>query len=157
MAYRRSLDFLPSVFRTEVNDKFLHATVDQLVSEPELKRIDGYIGRRFSPVAGLNDSFINEFTTLRQNYQLEPNTTYIDETGKVKFTASYVDLLRRIDTLGGFTNDHSRLFSDTSYNYDAYIDYDKQFEKVFSDALQIVIEPLKWKTQEETSLEDFFG
>ena len=39
----------------------------------------------------------------------------------------------------------------------AYIDYDKQFEKVFSDALQIVIEPLGWKTQEETSLEDFFG
>ncbi len=39
----------------------------------------------------------------------------------------------------------------------AYIDYDKMFEKVFTDALQIVIEPLKWKTQEETSLEDFFG
>jgi DNA polymerase elongation subunit (family B) len=40
---------------------------------------------------------------------------------------------------------------------EAYIDYDKQFEKVFLDALQIVIEPLGWKTQEETSLEDFFG
>jgi DNA polymerase elongation subunit (family B) len=38
-----------------------------------------------------------------------------------------------------------------------YIDYDKQFEKVFLDALQIVIEPLGWKTQEESSLEDFFG
>jgi len=40
---------------------------------------------------------------------------------------------------------------------DEYIDYDKQFEKVFLDALQIVIEPLGWKTQEESSLEDFFG
>ena len=40
---------------------------------------------------------------------------------------------------------------------DAYIDYDKQFEKVFLDALQIVIDPLGWKTQEESSLEDFFG
>ena len=40
---------------------------------------------------------------------------------------------------------------------ESYIDYDKQFEKVFLDALQIVIEPLRWKTQEETSLEDFFG
>ena len=38
-----------------------------------------------------------------------------------------------------------------------YIDYDKQFEKVFTDALQIVIEPLGWKTEEETSLEEFFG
>jgi DNA polymerase elongation subunit (family B) len=40
---------------------------------------------------------------------------------------------------------------------ESYIDYDKQFEKVFLDALQIVIEPLGWKTQEESSLEDFFG
>lgn len=39
---------------------------------------------------------------------------------------------------------------------EAYIDYDKQFEKVFLDAMQIVIEPLGWKTQEESSLEDFF-
>ena len=38
-----------------------------------------------------------------------------------------------------------------------YIDYDKQFEKVFVDAIQIVIEPLGWRAQEESSLEDFFG
>ena len=43
------------------------------------------------------------------------------------------------------------------FGLEAYIDYDKQFEKVFTDALQIVIEPLSWKTQEESSLEDFFG
>ena len=43
------------------------------------------------------------------------------------------------------------------FGLEAYIDYDKQFEKVFADALQIVIEPLEWKTQEESSLEDFFG
>lgn len=42
-------------------------------------------------------------------------------------------------------------------NLESYIDYDKQFQKVFLDALQIVIESLGWKTQEETSLEDFFG
>jgi hypothetical protein len=125
MAYRRSLDFLPNVFRTEVNEKFLHATIDQLISEPELKRVDGYIGRRFSPVSGSNDSFINELTTSRQNYQLEPHTTYLDDDSKVRFTAGYVDLLRRIESLGGFTNNHSRLFSDTTYNYDGFIDYDK--------------------------------
>ena len=125
MAYRRSLDFLPNVFRTEVNDKFLHATIDQLISEPELKRIDGYIGRKFSPVAGPNDSFINELTDSRQNYQLEPFTTFIDDTSKVKFTSGYVDLLRRIEALGGFTNNHSRLFTDLTYNYDGFIDFDK--------------------------------
>lgn len=45
----------------------------------------------------------------------------------------------------------------TELKLESYIDYDKQFEKVFLDALQIVIEPLGWKTQEESSLEDFFG
>ena len=43
------------------------------------------------------------------------------------------------------------------FGIESYIDYDKMFEKVFLDALQIVIEPLGWKTQEESSLEDFFG
>lgn len=37
-----------------------------------------------------------------------------------------------------------------------YIDYDMQFEKSFLDALQIVVEPLKWKVRETASLEDFF-
>lgn len=125
MAYRRSLDFLPSVFRTEVNDKFLSSTLDQLISEPELKRLGGYIGQRFSPVAGPNDSYVSEPTDLRQNYQLEANTVFVDEDNKVRFTSGYTDLLRRIDSLGGYTNDHSRLFSSTIYNYDAFIDYDK--------------------------------
>ena len=45
----------------------------------------------------------------------------------------------------------------SEFGIESYIDYDKMFEKVFLDALQIVIEPLGWKTQEESSLEDFFG
>jgi DNA polymerase elongation subunit (family B) len=43
------------------------------------------------------------------------------------------------------------------FDLHTYIDYDKQFEKVFLDALQIVIEPLGWNTSEQSSLEDFFG
>ena len=38
-----------------------------------------------------------------------------------------------------------------------YIDFDKQFQKVFLDALQIVITPLGWTIKEEASLESFFG
>jgi DNA polymerase elongation subunit (family B) len=39
----------------------------------------------------------------------------------------------------------------------SYIDYDKQFEKVFLDALQIIITSLGWNTSEQSSLEEFFG
>ena len=43
------------------------------------------------------------------------------------------------------------------FGLEEFIDYDLQFEKVFLDPLQIVIDPLGWKTEEQTSLEDFFG
>ena len=37
-----------------------------------------------------------------------------------------------------------------------YINYEKQFEKVFLDPLQIVIQPLGWTVEEQSSLELFF-
>ena len=49
MAVFKTHRFLPDVFQTDTNKKFLNATLDQLVSEPDLKRVDGYIGRKLSP------------------------------------------------------------------------------------------------------------
>jgi DNA polymerase elongation subunit (family B) len=43
------------------------------------------------------------------------------------------------------------------FELNSYIDYDKMFEKVFTDALQIIIGSLGWSTSEQSSLEDFFG
>lgn len=45
----------------------------------------------------------------------------------------------------------------TDLNLHKYIDYDKQFEKVFLDALSNVIEPLGWTVEEQITLESFFG
>jgi hypothetical protein len=44
MAVFKTLQFLPEVFRTETNKKFLNATTDQLLSEPNLVKVSGYIG-----------------------------------------------------------------------------------------------------------------
>jgi DNA polymerase elongation subunit (family B) len=43
------------------------------------------------------------------------------------------------------------------FNLHSYVDYDLQFEKVFLDAMQTVIEPLGWKTEQQSSIEDFFS
>lgn len=43
------------------------------------------------------------------------------------------------------------------FNLHSYVDYDLQFEKVFLDAMQTVIEPLGWKTEQQSSIEDFFA
>jgi hypothetical protein len=68
----RTLNFLPEVFRTPTNQKFLNATLDQLVSEPKFKKINGYVGRKFAPTFKSTDNYIPEPDTNRQNYQLEP-------------------------------------------------------------------------------------
>jgi hypothetical protein len=72
MAATRTLNFLPEIFRTDTNKKFLAATVDQLISEPNFKKINGYIGRRVTPTFKPSDSYITETSRARQNYQLEP-------------------------------------------------------------------------------------
>lgn len=125
MGFRRSLDFLPSFFKTETNSKFLNATLDQLISEPELRKLDGYIGRKYAPSFTSNDSYIQEPNTLRQNYQLEPSTIYKDSSGKIKLVSTYQDMLNRIESLGGIVGDNSRLFSSKQYTYDGQFDYDK--------------------------------
>ena len=38
-----------------------------------------------------------------------------------------------------------------------FIDYDLQFEKVFLDAVQIVVSPIGWHAEEQANLELFFG
>ena len=125
MAYRKSLDFLPSIFQTKSNEKLLRATMDQLISEPEVRQLNGYIGRKFNPALTPSDSYIFEEFVDRQNYQLEPSSLYTDDNKNIKFVSSYVDLIRRIEDLGGIVDNPSRLFSADQYSYSGLFDFDK--------------------------------
>jgi hypothetical protein len=125
MAIRKSIELLPSVFRTDVNEKFLSATVDQLISEPALKNLYGYIGRKFAPTYKNSDSYVIEDSLDRQYYQLEPSTIIKDASGEITFFSSYIDLLNKIKYYGGLTEDHSRLFASEYYSFDPKISYDK--------------------------------
>ena len=125
MALRKSLNLLPAIFQTDANQKFLSATIDQLISEPNLVTVNGYIGRTFAPTYKLNDSYVTEPDENRQNYQLEPSVLVQDAQNKVTFFANYVDLLNKIEYYGGIVNDHSRLFDQEYYSFDPSISYDK--------------------------------
>lgn len=125
MGYKKSSDFLPSVFQTKTNEKLLRATVDQLISEPEVERLDGYIGRKFNPSLNQFDNYITEAWPDRQNYQLEPSSVYIDNDGEIKFVSTYVDLINKIESLGGNTDNPSRLFAASQYTYTSFFDFDK--------------------------------
>jgi hypothetical protein len=110
MAVKKTLDFLPTIFRSDTNNKFLSATMDQLVEEPNLTRLHGYIGRKFAPTYKVNDSYISESSGNRQNYQLEPGVVVKNKQDEITFFSSYPDLLNKIRYYGGNIDDHSRLF-----------------------------------------------
>ncbi len=125
MATRKNYTFLPTVFQTDTNKKFLAATVDQLNTEPNLETLYGYIGRRFAPTYKPGDSYVLESSNVRQSYQLEPSVVIRNDQNEVTFVADYQDLLEKINYYGGITTDHSRLFDQEYYTFDPKISYDK--------------------------------
>jgi len=124
MAARKSLNLLPGVFQTDTNQKFLSATVDQLISEPQLTKINGYIGRKFAPTYKAGDSYVVESSAVRQDYQLEPSLVIKNDIGQINFFASYDDFLNKIKYYGGFVDNQSRLFEQEYYSFDPGISYD---------------------------------
>jgi hypothetical protein len=126
MAAFKTLQFLPEIFTTDTNRKFLNATVDQLVSEPNLIKVNGYIGRKLAPSYKASDSYITEPTKTRQDYQLEPSIIIKDpNTGNLSFATTYNDIVNKINFYGGFSNNQTRLFDNEYYSYDPQIDLDK--------------------------------
>lgn len=122
---RKTINFLPEIFRTDTNKKFLGSTLDQLVSEPELKKINGFIGRKFSPSIRSDVGFILENTKQRQDYQFEPSVVIKNNRDKIDTVISYPDIINKLNYYGAITNDHSRLFNSEYYNFDPHIDLDK--------------------------------
>lgn len=126
MAAFKTLQFLPEIFRTDTNRKFLNATIDQLISEPNLIKVNGYIGRTLAPSYKTSDSYITEPSKVRQDYQLEPSIIVKDPTtNELTFATTYTDIVNKINFYGGFGSNQNRLFDNEYYSYDPQIDLDK--------------------------------
>jgi len=121
----RNIGLLPEIFRTNPNEKFINATIEQLTNEPNLKRVNGYIGKKFTIVNKPGDNYIQESTNDRDKYQLEPAVVVPNPDGEPVFTGHYIDLLNKLRYYGADTTDQTRLFSNEYYSYDSQIDYDK--------------------------------
>ena len=92
-----SSNFLPRIFKTDSNKKFLQATLDQLIQPGTVKKINGYIGRQNAKATTGTDIFISEPSDMRQHYQLEPGVVVNDELGDRKSTrlnSSHIPLSR---------------------------------------------------------------
>lgn len=122
----RTINFLPDIFKTTPNEQFLSATLDQLVSQPNTMKLQGYIGSKFGYGINAGDGYIVEPNKIRKDYQLEPSVIFLK-----KNTATAVDMLTYpgiIDALaaeGSITNQHDDLFSNQFYSWDSFVELDK--------------------------------
>ena len=122
---RKSLDLLPVFFRTEKNDKFLSSTIDQLISTPQLTRIDGFVGSKNTPNYKDTDQYLSEINPIREAYQLEPALIIRTLTQEIKKAFAVDDLLNQVSIQGGNSSNLDRLFTPEFYSYDPKIDWDK--------------------------------
>ena len=125
MALRKSSALLPSIFQTSKNSKFLNATMDQLISEPNLQRFSSFIGRKFAPNFTVGNGYITETSAERQNYQLEPAVVYSNTSKQIESLSSYTDFVSALSYNNVDTTNHSDLFTQEFYNYSGFIDFDK--------------------------------
>ena len=129
---RRTIAHLPAFYRTDVNDRFLSSTLDQLIQPGKLDRLDGFVGRKDAYTNVSTDKYIESGLKDRDDYQLEPTVTYIKKDSssinpedQVKFTATYDDYINQIKFFGGNVDNHDRLNSEKIYSWNPSIDFDK--------------------------------
>jgi hypothetical protein len=126
MALRRTIDLLPEIFRTDTNRKFLAATLDQLTQEPNLKRTQGFVGRRVGPGVNPANNYVVEPTTTRSNYQLEPGVTFLKpNTTQVQDTITYPGFIDSLALQNGNVTRQDRLWESEYYSWDPFCDLDK--------------------------------
>jgi len=90
MAIRKTINLLPQQFQTDVNKKFLNATLDQLISPGRLDVLNGFVGRRDVNNFKTTDAYIIETDNDRLNYQLEPAVTIKKELSETKYEIAVV-------------------------------------------------------------------
>ncbi len=122
----RTLNFLPDVFKTQTNSQFLQATLDQLVAQPNTKRIEGYVGSKFGYGINAKDYYVTEPTKVRTDYQLDPGVVFLkDNQETAKDFISYPGIIDALKLEGGITSDNNRLFNNQFYSWDSFTGLDK--------------------------------
>ena len=122
----RTLSFLPDIFNTPTNAQFLQATLDQIVDQPNLQRIEGYIGSKLGYGVNAKDKYVTEPTKTRTDYQLDPGVVFLkNNTSTAQDFISYPGIIDALKVEGGFTADNSRLFNSEFYSWDSFTNLDK--------------------------------
>jgi hypothetical protein len=121
---RESARHLPKYFRTEKNQKFLQSTLDQLLQPGTAEKINSFVGRKTAKSFISNDSYLEEVSSDRENYQLEPVSIIKDSNNNVTYYQEYRDYINQIANFNGVNNNHSRNTKQEFYTLDPHINWD---------------------------------
>lgn len=122
---RPSTDFLPRYFRTSTNQKFISATIDQMISKGGIDKINAFIGRKTATAYQVTDNYLEDVNSERENYQLEPALVLKDDLDNVKFFSDYNDYINQLHFFNSASTDHNKINSQEYYAWDPHIDWDK--------------------------------
>ena len=150
---KKSINFLPKFFRTEANRKFLQGTLDQLISNGVAEKIDGYVGRKYSESFEIGDNYVEDISTQRNNYQLEPSIVLRDNLQNVDLVKDYKDFVNIIKYFGGNIDNHDLLNTVNSYSWTPHINWDTftNFREYYWLPNGPMTVPVRGQTREVTS------
>ena len=122
----KTSSYIPAVFETEQNKKWLDSTLDQLVSKAALEDIDGYIGDRSGKSRLKDDVYVTErfHKNNRQEKQLEPAIVNKDLNGNIQDRLSVDDIANSV-ALNFDTYAYSPAYNSQAYVMSPPIDFDK--------------------------------
>jgi hypothetical protein len=121
----KSNNLLPKYFRTTKNNKFLDATLDQILQPGTAQKLNGYYGRKTSKSYRNSDNYVGDVSDSRSAYQLEPTVLSKDAYDNVTFYKDYNDYVNQIKAFGGNTDNHSLLNSAEFYAWNPNLNWDK--------------------------------
>jgi hypothetical protein len=122
---KTSLSFVPKYFRTSSNRKFLSATIDQMMSEGEVEKINAFIGRKTFEPYRVSDKYLQGATKQREDYQFEPAVIIKDSLDNVEFFKDYPDYINQLASFNSGDTDHNRINAQEFYSWDPHFDWDK--------------------------------
>ena len=121
---RRTVDFLPNIFKTENNDKFLGGVFDPLIQPGVVQKTVGYIGRRYDKTYSGKDVYLDTDQTLRSRYQLDPGVV-VEDDQKIEKFYDYLDLKNTLNFFGNNIQRDDKLTEQEHYSWNPPIDWDK--------------------------------
>ena len=121
---RSTADFLPQIFKSETNNKFLSATLDALIQPGTLEKTVGYVGKRYGKTFNGSDVYLDTDQTLRSRYQLEPGVVHFKDQ-KIENFYDYLDFKNILKFFGNDDGRDNLITDQEHYSWNPPIDWDK--------------------------------